>query len=137
MLLTQNKVLGDSLSLTQMVLAHMLKAKAGPMPGTLLMLNGTQLASKVHMETPGISPVKRISMVVKFAKTTSLSPMLMVILVQATMMPIQMVAVDMTPTTSLLQENAASVEVEAPEITALETSLGTCILPMMKLMDMQ
>jgi len=55
MLLTQNRVLGDSLSPTQMALAHMLKAKAGPMLGTLLMLNGTQSASKDHMETPGIS----------------------------------------------------------------------------------
>jgi len=214
MLLTQNKVLGDSLSLTLMVLAHMLRlplskfnlqvthtaqqmnhvkpdleiaivmmtalvilfadretisnhfldslvfmnqpktiqmvmmiiamtqmpltkvVKAGPMLGIQLMLNGTQLASKVHMETPGISPVKKISMVVKFVKTTSLLLMLMATLAPHTMSPTQMVAVITTLKNSLPPENAVSAEAEAPETTALETSHGICISPTTKLMVM-
>jgi hypothetical protein len=75
---TQNKVLGDSMSPTQMVLALMLKAKAGLMLGTLLMLNGTQSVSKGHMVTPGISPVKKISLVTmrKTSHGTCISPMM-------------------------------------------------------------
>ena len=120
--------------MTQMPL--MKEVKDGFMPGTLLMLNGTLSVSKDHMETPGISPVKKIFMVVKFAKTTSLLLMLTVTLAQATMSPTQMVAVITTLKSSSLLENAASAEVEALETTALENSPGTCISPMMNLMVM-
>jgi len=41
------------IAMTQMPLTK--EVKAGPMLGTLLMLNGTQSASKDHMEIPGIS----------------------------------------------------------------------------------
>jgi hypothetical protein len=119
-------------AMTQMPL--MKEVKDGFMLGTLLMLNGTQSASKDHTETPGISPVKKISMVMKFAKMTNLLLMLTVTLAQATMMPTQMVAVITTLKNSSLLENAASVEVEAPETIALENSHGTCISSMMILM---
>jgi len=203
MLLTQNKVLGDSLSLIQMVLAHMLKlllskfnlqvthtaqqmnhvkpdleiaivmmnalvilfadreiisnhfldslvfmnlpktiqmvtmitamtqmpltkvVKAGLMLGILLMLNGTQLASKVHMETPGTSQVRKISKVVKCAKTTSLLLMSMATLALHTMILTQMAVEIMTLKISLLLENAASAEVEALD-TMAQNGHGTC-----------
>ena len=104
---------------------HMKEVKDGLMPGTQLMQNGTLSVSKDHMETPGISPVKKISMVVKFARTTSLLLMLTVTLAQATMMPTQMVAVITTLKNSSLQENAASAEAEALETTA-QNGRGTC-----------
>jgi hypothetical protein len=123
--------------ITAMIQMHLMKeVKDGFMLGTLLMLNGTQSASKDHTETPGISPVKKISMAVKFAKTTSLLLMLTVTLAQATMMPTQMAVETMTQMNSSLQENAASVEAEALETIALENSPGICILQMMNLMVM-
>jgi len=88
------------------------------------------------MEIPGISPVLKISKVVKFARTTNQSLMLMATLALHTMSPTQMVVETMTLKNSSLPENAVSVEAEVPETTALETSHGTCISPMMMLMDM-
>jgi len=116
-------------AMTQMPLTKVVKA--GPMLGTLLMLNGTQLASKVHMETPGISPVKKISMVVKFVKTTSLLLMSMAILAHLTMSPTQKAVEITTLKNSLPLENAASAEEVALDTMNLEISHGTCILPMM------
>jgi len=75
-------------AMTQMLLTK--EVKAGFMPGTQLMLNGILSASKDHTETPGISPVKKISMVVKFVRTTSLLLMLTVTLAPHTMNPTQM-----------------------------------------------
>jgi hypothetical protein len=136
-LMFQPKTTQMVMMITAMIQMPLMKeVKDGLMLGTLLMLNGTQSVSKDHMETPGISLVKKISMAVKFAKTTSLLLMLTVTLAQATMMPTQMVAVITTLKNSSLLENAASVEVEAPETIALENSPGICISPMMKLMVM-
>jgi len=134
--LSQNRVLGDSMSPIQMVLAHMLRVKDGFMPGTLLMLNGIQSAFKDHIITPGISPAPKISKVVKYARTTSQSLMSMATLAPHTMNLTQTVAETTILKNLSLPENAASAEAEAPETIALETSHGTCILPMMKLMDM-
>jgi hypothetical protein len=110
-------------AMTQML--PMKEVKAGFMLGTLLMQNGTQSASKDHTETPGISPVKKISIAVKFAKTTSLLLMLTVTLAQAIMMPTQMAVETMTQMNSSLLENAVSVEVEALE-TIAQNGHGTC-----------
>jgi len=134
--LTQNRVLGDSMSPIQMVLAHMLRVKDGFMPGTLLMLNGIQSAFKDHIITPGISPAPKISKVVKYARTTSQSLMSMATLAPHTMNLTQTVVETMTLKNSLPPENAAYAEVEAQEIIALEISHGTCTSPMMKLMAM-
>jgi len=52
-------------AMTQMPLTKV--AKAGPMLGIQLMLNGTQLAFKDLTEIPGISPAPKISKVEMFA----------------------------------------------------------------------
>jgi hypothetical protein len=133
--LTQNRVLGDSMSPIQMVLAHMLRVKDGFMPGILLMLNGILSVFKDHIITPGISPVLKILKVVKYARTTSQFLMSMATLAPHTMNLTQTVAETMTLKNSLPPENAASVEVEAQE-TIAQTSPGTCTSPMMRLMVM-
>jgi len=91
-LMFQPKTTQMVMMITAMIQMPLTKVvKDGFMPGTQLMLNGTRSASKDHTETPGISPVKKISMVVKFARTTSLLLMLTVTLAPHTMNPTQMV----------------------------------------------
>jgi len=117
------------IAMTQMPLTK--EVKDGFMLGTLLMLNGTQSASKDLTETPGISLAPKILKVVKFVKMTSQSLMSMETLAPRTMSQTQMAVETMTLKNSLLPENAVSVEAEVPETTALEISHGTCISQMM------
>jgi len=111
---------------------------------TLMNLLLLENAACVEVEAPDIMKIGTTIMtmimngimITKYVKTTSLLLMLMATLALHTMNKTQMVAVIMTLKNSLLPENAASAEVEAPETTTLETSTGTCTSLMMMLMDM-